>query len=360
MTSRRAAPGLTPAAVEGEPFGTGGRVAVVRLDGFGDVLLTGPAVRAVADRADEVTFIAGPRGAEAAALLPGVDRVEVLDAPWVPLGHTRFSGGAVNRAIDRWRAAPFDAAVVFTSWHQSPLPVALMLRLADTAAIAGISDDHPGALLDVRLRHVTGHEVRRNLAVAAAAGYRHVDGERLRIRTVHGAVDVTDGVVVVHPGASVPARALPRRPVRGMIRALVAEGRRVVATGTAAETATIAADLASPDDDLGGRTTVEELAAVMARAGVVVVGNTGPAHLAAALGRPIVSVFAPVVDVAGWHPWTDDLTVLGDQKIVCRGCRATVCPRRGQPCVDRVTAESLLAAVHVHLGGEARTTRLPA
>lgn len=360
MNARRAAPGLDAGVVEGQPFAAGGRVAVVRLDGFGDVLLTGPAVRAVAERADEVTFIAGPRGAEAAALLPGVDRVEALDAPWVPLHPTRFSEGAINRAVERWRAEPFDAAVVFTSLHQSPLPMALMLRLAGTTAIAGISRDHPGALLDVRLRRAAGHEVRRNLAVAEAAGYRLSGDDRLAVRAVHAAVGVPDGVIVVHPGASVPARTLPRRPLRGAVRALVAEGRRVVATGSVEETATIAADLAAPEDDLGGRTTVERLAAVMARAAVVIVGNTGPAHLAAALGRPVVSVFAPVVDLRAWHPWTAELTVLGDQDISCRGCRASVCPRRGQPCVGGITSEELLAAVHARLDASDPAARLPA
>ena len=58
------------------------RVLVVRLDGAGDVLLAGPAVRAVAAAA-EVSLLCGPAGAEAAGLLPGVRRVLVWPAPWV-------------------------------------------------------------------------------------------------------------------------------------------------------------------------------------------------------------------------------------------------------------------------------------
>ncbi len=50
-------------------------VLVVRLDSAGDVLLAGPAARAVAARADRVVLLAGPRGRDAAALLPGVDKV---------------------------------------------------------------------------------------------------------------------------------------------------------------------------------------------------------------------------------------------------------------------------------------------
>ncbi len=64
---------------------TGRHGLVVRLDNAGDVLLAGPAVRAVAAHCDRVTVLAGPRGAAAARLLPGADDVLTWRAPWVDL-----------------------------------------------------------------------------------------------------------------------------------------------------------------------------------------------------------------------------------------------------------------------------------
>ena len=55
----------------------------VRLDNDGDVLLAGPAVRALAHGADRVTLLCGPRGHRAADLLPGVDALVVWRAPWI-------------------------------------------------------------------------------------------------------------------------------------------------------------------------------------------------------------------------------------------------------------------------------------
>ena len=55
--------------------------------------------------------------------------------------------------------------------------------------------------------------------------------------------------------------------------------------------------------DLGGRTTFAELATVLAAAEAVVVGNTGAAHLAVAVGTPVVSVYAPTVPASRWRPW---------------------------------------------------------
>ena len=68
------------------------------------------------------------------------------------------------------------------------------------------------------------------------------------------------------------------------------------------------------------------------------VGNTGPAHLAAAVGTPVVSLFAPVVPAARWAPYGVPSVLLGDQDAPCRGTRATDCPVPGHPCLASVTA----------------------
>src|SRR5204862_3863339 len=103
-----------------------------------------------------------------------------------------------------------DRAVILTSSHQSPLPLALVLRLAGVPTVAATSEDYPGSLLDVRHR-VDGevHEVERGLSLAAAAGFPAPSGDDGRL-AVADAIPWRDAppvpYVVVHPGASVPAR----------------------------------------------------------------------------------------------------------------------------------------------------------
>jgi HAD superfamily hydrolase (TIGR01662 family) len=70
---------VTPAVVRPR----GGTVLVARSDSAGDVLLTGPAIRAVAAGADRVVLLCGPRGRAAAGLLPGVDEVIEWRLPWI-------------------------------------------------------------------------------------------------------------------------------------------------------------------------------------------------------------------------------------------------------------------------------------
>ncbi len=97
--------------------------------------------------------------------------------------------------------------------------------------------------------------------------------------------------------------------------------------------------------DLGGATTLPQMAAVLDGAAAVVVGNTGPAHLAAAVGTPVVSLFAPVVPAARWAPYGVPTVLLGDQDAPCRGTRARECPVPGHPCLTSVTASDVVAAV---------------
>ena len=64
--------------------------------------------------------------------------------------------------------------------------------------------------------------------------------------------------------------------------------------------------------------------------------NTGAAHLAAAVGTPVVSLFAPVVPAERWAPYGVPTVLLGDQDAPCAGSRARSCPVPGHPCLDRI------------------------
>ena len=327
------------------------RAIVVRLDNDGDVLLAGPAIRAVAAGADPVTLLCGPRGAAAAALLPGVDDVLVRRAEWIDPEPPPVDRTDMMAYVDAIAARRADVAVVLTSFHQSPLPAALLLRLAGVPRIGAISEDYPGSLLDVRLPDPGDvPEARRALGVAAGLGFALPAGDdgALRVRAADPGVDLPARFVVVHPGASVPARAWAPDRHRALVAALAGAGRNVVVTGGPAErelTGHVAGHRGiGRVHDLGGATTLAQLAGVLARADAVIVGNTGPAHLAAAVGTPVVSLFAPTVPAARWRPWAVPHELL-HQEVPCAGCRARTCPVAGHPCLTGVTVADVVAAL---------------
>ena len=130
-------------------------------------------------------------------------------------------------------------------------------------------------------------------SIAAAAGYRLPGGDdgRLQVRDIPDTSFLTgdEPYIAVHPGAAVPARAWPPLHHAAAVELLIGAGYRVVVTGGPQEqelTATVAVPGAL---DLGGQTDLRSLAGVLAGASAVVTGNTGPAHLAAAVGTPVVS-----------------------------------------------------------------------
>jgi ADP-heptose:LPS heptosyltransferase len=327
---------------------------VARLDSAGDVLLQGPAVRAVAAGSRRVTMLCGPRGESAARLLPGVDEVVVYPAEWVDPRPRPVRREAVLRLVDRVAGLRVDTAVILTSYHQSPLPLALLLRMAGVRRIGAVSPDYPGSLLDVR--HEVGddrHEVERSLSLAAAMGFHPPAGDdgRLHIRRPSRLPREVAGLapfVAVHPGASVPARAWSAERHAELVRLLVSSGRRVVVTG-GPEEADLCTQVAGPPRaevvELGGRTDLATLAEVVAAAEVLVCGNTGPAHVAAAVGTPLISLFAPVVPAERWRPWRVAHTLLGQQDAPCAGSRARVCPVPGHPCLDGIEPCEVLTAV---------------
>jgi ADP-heptose:LPS heptosyltransferase len=334
------------------------RVLVVRLDSAGDVLICGPAVRAVAASSRSVTMLCGPRGAAAARLLPGIDDVLVWRAPWIDPEPQPVRADDIAGLVGTL-SGRYDAAIVLTSFHQSALPTALILRLAGVRHVTAISEDYPGSLLDVRHRVAEDlPEPVRALSTVEAAGYRLPpdDDGRLSVRRPLPVTDVLTGpspYVVLHPGTSVPARAWPPDRWRDAARALVQAGHHVVVTGAPDEqglTSSVAGDHAL---DLGGRTTLTELAGVLDHAAAVVVANTGPAHLAAAVGSPVVSIFAPTVPAERWQPYGVPLVLLGDQSAPCRDSRAAVCPVAGHPCLTSVTACDVVHAVNHLVSGSA-------
>ncbi len=360
----------------------------VRLDSAGDVLLTGPAIRAVAAQAG-VVLLAGPEGEAAARLLPGPSQVLVWRCPWILAQPGPTTASEIAMLIERLSGHAFDGALIFTSFHQSALPTALVLRMAAIPWVGAISTDYPGSLLD--LRHLVEEDIpepERAGSLAAAAGFPLPPGDDGRLDVRHPLPAAASLVgeapyVVLHPGTSVPARAWPREHFRQAAELLAAAGWHVVVTGAPSETALTrevasGGAAASPHAsssmppppygtnprrwseragspgsviDLGGRTDLATLAAVLEGASAVVVGNTGPAHLAAAVGTPVVSLFAPTVPAVRWKPYGVPHVLLGDQEAVCRDSRVRQCPYPGHPCLTSVSPNKVVEAVN-HLAGD--------
>ena len=340
------------------------RILCVRLDGLGDLVMTGPAIRALKESGSDrhVTLLTSSAGARAATLLPGVDQTISYSAPWMKA--TAAGGGSEHdeRMIARLRAGKYDAAVIFTVYSQSPLPAALLLHLAGIPLRLAYCRENPYHLLSDWIierepEETIRHEVRRHLELVSEVGARATD-DRLKVEPEWTAQQRVDSLLcsygladrrdwlVVHPGATAASRRYPPELFAQAIRLIAREqGLTPVLTGSNAEarlTARISSLAAVPTIDLAGKLALHELTALLQRAPLLLANNTGPVHLAAGVGTPVVDLYA--LTNPQHTPWRVQAKVLY-RDVPCRFCYRSVCPEGHHECLRGVEPQEVAAAV---------------
>ncbi|MFN8589866.1 MAG: glycosyltransferase family 9 protein [Thermomicrobiales bacterium] len=321
----------------------------VRLDNAGDVVMLGPALRAIKETNPEtrITLLASPAGAAAAPLLPWIDDLITWRAIWQDLGHLPFDPAREQELIARLAAGSFDGALLFTSFSQTPHAAGYACYLAGIPLRAGASKEFGGAALSHRVASLPDelHQVERNLHLVVSLGFSEVD-PRLQIaipeegkvecaaRLQGAGIDDTAPLVVIHPGASAEARRYPTARFGHVARQLTDEGWTVVVTGTERERPLLdalrlgagAAVTCLTDLSIGG------FAALIAGAAAVVCNNTLPMHLADATRTPVVALYAGTDLVAQWQPRRAPAIMLR-RDTPCTPCYRFTCPI-GLPCLD--------------------------
>lgn len=337
------------------------RILCIRLDYLGDVLMSTPAIRALKQtmRDSHVTLLTSSSGAAAARFIPEIDDTIEYAAPWLksPAAHAPHADLAM---IEKLAQGRFDAAVIFTVYSQNPLPAAMLCYLAGIPLRLAHCRENPYRLLthwvpDPEPESRVRHEVRRQLDLVASVD-ACTDDEHLSFR-----VPTTDtariwaclqkaGVhagqpwVVLHPGATAQSRRYPPQHWTQVARRLSASlGCPLIFTGSAEEAALVEEISGGVPNahSLAGRLDLGQLAALIALAPVLVSNNTGPAHIAAAVGTPVVDLYA--LTNPQHTPWKVASRVLFHD-VDCRYCYKSVCPQGHHHCLSLVMPDQVVRA----------------
>jgi lipopolysaccharide heptosyltransferase II len=317
-------------------------------------------------------LLTSPAGAAIGHLLPAVDEVIVYDAPWMKATPPRTNAEPDIAMIDRLAGGRFGAAVIFTVYSQNPLPAALTCYLAEIPRRLAHCRENPYQLLtdwviESEPEEIQRHEVRRQLDLVAAVGAHTADG-RLRLQIPPAAVRTAREAIhrlglapcgrwaVVHVGASAPSRRYPPELFADAIRQMVEEqGIAVVITGSRSEIPLVESvrDLAGVEThSLAGQFGIAEFAALLSLAPLLVANNTGPVHIAAAVGTPVVDLYA--LTNPQHTPWMVRSRVLSHD-VPCRNCYKSVCPQRHHHCLALIRpAEVAGAAAELLTVGDGR------
>lgn len=351
----------------GDPWLKARRILCVRLDYLGDVLMSTPAIRALAQSLPgrHITLLTSPNGSAVCRYIPEIGDTIEYEAPWMK------SSAAHDAATDLAMAARlarghYDAAVIFTVYSQTPLPAAMLCYLAGIPLRLAHCRENPYRLLthwvrDTEPEEHVRHEVRRQLDLVATVHARTAD-ERLSFRvpvadmehvcTLVQMLGIETGSpwILLHPGATAPSRRYPPRHWRQVARALAETMRaRLVFTGSEEEVLLVDGIMAGLPNacSVAGKLSLGQLAALIASAPVLVTNNTGPAHIAAAVGTPVVDLYA--LTNPQHAPWQVPNRVLFHD-VPCRYCYKSVCPQKHHACLAGVAPERVVAAVVELLG----------
>jgi ADP-heptose:LPS heptosyltransferase len=336
-------------------------ILAVRLDNIGDVIMLGPALRAVKETSPQarVTLLASPAGSLAAPLLPWVDEVITWRPVWQDVGgRMAFDPSREMRLISSLAARNFDAALIFTSFSQTPHTPGYVCYLAGIPLRAGESREFGGSTLTTELRGAPDemHQVERNLRLVEHLGFVARD-RRLVVAIPDAArehaacllsqqgLNPDAPFILLHPGASAQARRYPAERFGQVADLLTQKGWPVLVTGTEkeGELISLVQRLAQAARTLSGQTTLAEYAALIERASLVICNDTLPMHLADALNTPEVVLFSGTDYEEQWRPRVTRAGLLR-RPTPCHPCYLFTCPI-GQPCLDIAPEEVVSEAM---------------
>ena len=333
------------------------RILLMRIERIGDLVMAFDAIADVVAAAPEaeVDLVVGSWNEEIARCIPGLHRIETLDAAWLARNGTGRGVSALLARARQWRSRHYDLAINFEPDIRSHF----LLAASGAARTAGFGSGGGGPLLDVALsfdqRRHTSENARRLIAAVLDVPAR-IRPWRLELpagakaRALEMLGSARSPVVGMHVSGGREIKQWP--PERfGEVGARLANerGATIVLTGSSNDSSLVdAARRAIADDaviDLTGQLDLVSLAAILERLDLYITGDTGPMHLAAAVGTPVVAIFGPS-DPARYAPRAARVVRIDLPCSPCNRIRLppTRCVGHTPDCLAGIDADSVYCA----------------
>jgi lipopolysaccharide heptosyltransferase I len=339
------------------------KILIVRLSALGDIVHAMPVLAAIKKaRPDaQVDWLVEENYASILVLAAGLNRRVIVRAKTGSETQAAIaftSGGGYLRAARYLRAQRYDFALDL----QGLLKSALWARLSGARRVVGFDRAHLREELAASfysesvLPDDSGHVMRKNLSILAALEIAPPAPELLlqpaatpeMVKAIQAAGG-SNGYIVINPGAAWPNKCWPPDRFGAVAQALrdrtglhsiVTWGPRERALAESVAQASGGAATPAPP------TSVSDLAALMQSAALAISGDTGPLHIAAAVGTPIVGLFGPTRPERN-GPWEPrDEVVSRSETCVCHHKRQCL---RGAPCINDITADEVITAAERRL-----------
>jgi lipopolysaccharide heptosyltransferase II len=287
-------------------------ILCIRPDNMGDLIMSGPAIRALKQTFNaKITVLTSSAATAIAAHMPGIDEVITFDLPWVK--HDKpFDDSMFYNVVQEIKNRNFDAAVVFTVYSQNPLPAVMLAYLAGIPKRLAYCRENPYQLLthwvpDHEPYKYIRHQVRRDMELVTTIGAATVNQQlylqsntdiwlAIEAKLTALGLDIGKKWLILHAGVSEAKREYPAELWIESGKKMIQElGCQLLLTGSNSEkqlTDKLQSGIGADSFSAGGLFNLDEFITLIGKSPVMVSVNTGTIHIAAALGTPVVVLYA--------------------------------------------------------------------
>lgn len=279
---------------------------------MGDLLMSSPAIRALKESFKaRITVLTSSNATPVARLIPEIDEVITFDLPWVKLNEYA-PNDQIFELVKLIESKKFDACVVLNVYSQNPVPSIMLAYLANIPRRLAWCRENPYLLLtdwlpDPEPYEFIQHQVSRDLALVGHIGATTrnetlslkipaTSDEKLLLNLTQMDIDIKEPFIILHPGVSEAKRKYPLELWLELAKKLaVDQSFNFYLTGSGSEREEAAIIERATDGkvrSLAGLLPLDQFAALLNKAALVVSVNTGTVHLAAALQTPVVVLYA--------------------------------------------------------------------
>jgi ADP-heptose:LPS heptosyltransferase len=286
-------------------------ILCIRPDNMGDLIMSGPAVRALKETfGAQITVLTSSMAKGIVKHIPEIDDAIIFDLPWVKTADTP-DPESFDNIVGLIKQRQFDAAVIFTVYSQNPLPTAMLAYLAGIPKILAYCRENPYHLINNWLPEkepyqLIKHQVRRDLDLVATVGaFTKNDALKIKVdedlwptvasKLQQTGVDIDKPWLLLHAGVSEIKREYPVKKWADAGQQLIENDYQLILTGSAAElqlTDELERRIGAGSFSASGLFSLAEFVCLVKQAPIILSVNTGTVHIAAAVGTPVVVLYA--------------------------------------------------------------------
>ncbi len=347
------------------------RILAIRNDSLGDFLMTLPALRALSEKypSAQLDLVVASDGSLLARSLPFIHEIYEAKSSWFS---SAFFGKKLLEAeqlIHILKKNRYDLGVDFRGDFRN----LIMMKRAHAAFTISYGATGGGFLLDRTCEYpqklhqvLVNFELLKTFGIESAPTFESFpicEESRNRVEGLLPKLfrENIKPLIAIHTSAGYPSKRWPHENYRSLIKTLTeGEFAKIVLIGTRQDQALF--DFSDFDplavQDLRGKCALPDLPALYSLSDLYLGNDSGPAHLAALSGIPMVILFSGTTDPKCWGPWSKSLTLI-THPVPCSPCHAKICPLKHHACLEEISVQEVLQTLQPHLKSYSVSPKAP-